>query len=168
MYLGYTPPVQNRRPGQCLQCSDSPARLSHRLPTRLSLCISLCETLVPSPPPSGSSGRPGHCQLDAQDPHDTTWAARRCSSHRLPWRALPAPLQVRGLQLACSPRSRSLPPVRRSLPEAPSVPWFRGPFGPAGLLPRSRAPPFLLEWITGSKSSLRLLLAAAASFYILR
>ena len=72
MYLGYTPPVQNRGPGQCLQCSDSPARLSHRLPTRLSLCISLCETLVPSPPPSGSSGRPGHCQLDAQDLHVPT------------------------------------------------------------------------------------------------
>ena len=175
MNLGYTPPVQNRGPGQCLQCSDSSvhARLSHRLPTRLSLCISLCETLVPSPPPSGSSGSPRGGQATAsltlRTPPcpNTTPASRRCSSHRLPWRALPAPLQVRGLQLACSPRS-PIAPAGSALPPRGSV-LSPGSGAPeAGLLQRSRAPSFLLEWITGSRSaawgcSLRLLLHFTSS-----
>ena len=44
--------------------------------------------------------------------------------------------------------------------------WFRGPCGSAVLLPHSRVPSFLLEWITGPKSSWRLLLADF--FFILR
>ena len=105
-------------------------RLSHRLPIRLSLCISLCETLVPSSPlplralvPWVAQERPGHCQLEPQGPPrpNTTSASSRRSSHRLPWNAHPPPLQVRGLQLTSSPRS-PFTPTCSSLPPWSSVP----------------------------------------------
>lgn len=150
--MGYIPPVQNRGPGQCLQCSDGSvhARLSRRLPIRLSLCISLCETLVPSPPPSGSTGLPRRGQATAS----LTFRAPHVPTRRLLQGAVPPTASLgRRFLLPCRSGAssshrhhapRSLPPVRLSLPELRPILWFRGPCGSAGLLPRSRAPSFLL------------------------
>ena len=150
MNLGYTPPVQNRGPGQCLQCSDSSvhARLSHRLPTRLSLCISLCETLVPSPSPSGSSGSPRGGQATAsltlRSPHVPT--RRRLQGAVPPTASLGGRFLLpcrSGASSSRAPRApRSLPPVRLSLPEAPSCPLVQGPLKQGYFSVRGRLPSF--------------------------
>lgn len=95
--------------------------------------------------------RLGHCQLDLRAPHV-------CFK---PLFLPPPPLEG----ASSSPAGPGPPahilttlPVHSHLFGPPSlrlcpILWCRGPCGSAGLLPHSRAPSFLLEWITGSKSS---------------
>lgn len=125
--------------------------------------------------------RPGHCQHEPQGPPrpNTTSASSR-SSHRLPWNTLPPPLQVGASSSHPHHTPRSLPPVVSPSLELP--PWSSLPSSGSGapaaqhcyfrmhwrhLSSSNGLPPsFLLEWITGAKSSWRLLLAGC--FFVLR